>query len=95
MAEARSLGLAALLACSLTAACSPTNETDPSKVSWYDLWFGQDRLEQHLDSKRQELAGLKTQSEALEQRLADRQQKLEALNAAYREESSNTAAVRA
>ena len=85
---------ASMIAMSLLVfACAPTAETDPSKVSMYDLWFDQDRLESHLDSKRQELASLEAKSAALEKRLADKQDQLQGLDLALREEKQNKRAV--
>ncbi|MEM8948769.1 MAG: hypothetical protein AAGC99_05495 [Pseudomonadota bacterium] len=55
----------------------------------YDLWFGQDRLESHIDEKRQELLGLEQQSVALEKRLAEKQVELEGLDATLRKEKKN------
>lgn len=84
-----SLPLSLLTMSLLVFACSPSNETDPSKVSMYDLWFGQDRLESHIDEKRQELLGLEQQSVALEKRLAEKQVELEGLDATLRKEKKN------
>lgn len=56
-----------------------TTETDPSKVSWGDL-LRSDRLDAHLDSRRQELTRLEQQSSALERRLLQKQSQLKALD---------------
>lgn len=76
---------AALLSLS---ACA-TNETDPAKVSMYDLWFGQDRLEQHLVDKRRELDELVAKTELIYQRIRAKSKKLAALESSIAEETAS------
>lgn len=69
-----------MLVCFLLMGCMTTNETDPTKVSWGDLLFGQDRLEDHLQERRNELAKLKKEADALGVRLSTKQQQLNQLD---------------
>lgn len=60
--------------------CAATTETDPSKVNWMDLTFKKDRLDAHLDSRRNELARLQSQARELENRLKKKDLELDTVN---------------
>nr|WP_281722625.1 hypothetical protein [Nitrosomonas nitrosa] len=63
----------------LLSGCAATKETNPSKVNWYDLTIGSDRLEEYIKSRKQELARLEQQSSVLEQRLVQKKIQLQEL----------------
>ncbi len=63
------------------AACTTTNETDPSRVSWGDLLWGRDRLDAHLADERARLGAREATRDDLAEQLAGHRVSLSALDA--------------
>ena len=71
--------------------CATTTETHPTRVSSADLWWGSDRLDAYLESRRGELQKLQGQASQLESRLYEREQELAKLNMRLKQETAKTA----
>ncbi|WP_177419863.1 hypothetical protein [endosymbiont of Lamellibrachia barhami] len=82
-----SLILFILVAIVLTG-CATTKETHPTRVSAGDLWWGNDRLEAYLESRKRELKSMQKHALLLESRLYDREEKLKSLDRSLKAESA-------
>lgn len=71
----------ALAALSLSLSACVTTETNPSEVSMWDLTSGKQRLDDYLQTRRDELASLKDSTSSLEQRLAVQEAQLQKVTA--------------
>jgi chromosome segregation ATPase len=65
-----------------------TSETNPSNVSMWDLTGGKKRLDDYLQSRRDELAVLKDSTASLQKRLATQQAELKKVIAASKKKSA-------
>jgi hypothetical protein len=65
----RAVVVAGLSAALFAMGCATSKETDPGKVSFADTMWGNDRLEEHLESRRRVLAGLRQRTIELQSQL--------------------------
>jgi chromosome segregation ATPase len=73
----------------LVSGCSTTTETHPTRVSAGDLWYGSDRLDAYLESRRKELKRMQSQAALLEVQLGARKSEMINLDSILRKEQAN------
>lgn len=73
--------------------CATTTETHPTRVSAGDLWYGSDRLDAYLESRRKELRNMQMHAASLEAQLGAHKSELVSLDLALSKEQSQTSQV--
>ena len=73
--------------------CATTTETNPARVSAGDLWYGSERLEAYLESRRKELGDMQAHASSLGTKLELRKDELVRLDTALRGEQAKTGQV--